>query len=165
MSKKIPWNKGKKHSEETKRKISEARKKPYIKCKVKDCVNDKKGGGKGFCTLHYQRTINNIPLDKKRQGKRGFGHITDQGYHMVKINGKKHLTHHLVMEQYLGRELIKGENVHHKNGVRNDNRLENLELWVSHQPSGQRPEDLIKWAKEILICYDNQHLEDEYHGM
>ena len=61
--------------------------------------------------------------------------------------------HILVMEAHLGRLLVPGEEIHHRNGVRSDNRLENLELWVTSQPAGQRPEDLVAWAKEILERY------------
>jgi hypothetical protein len=57
------------------------------------------------------------------------------------------------MEAHLGRLLLPGENVHHINGVRNDNRLENLELWVTEQPKGQRVVDLVPYWKEMLERY------------
>lgn len=81
--------------------------------------------------------------------------LNQQGYVILKqIDGSRVLEHRYVMEQHMGRKLEKFESVHHKNGKRDDNRLENLELWASYQPSGQRPEDLLSWAKDILKLYN-----------
>ena len=74
--------------------------------------------------------------------------------HPRATSGNYVFEHILVMEQLLGRYLLPEESVHHLNGVRDDNRPENLELWTRPQPAGIRAADAVVWAREILARYE-----------
>lgn len=113
---------------------------------------------------------------KARTGKTGGnnkgGRILDKfGYIQVwkpdhpncKTAGYIH-EHRFVMSEHLGRPLKKGENVHHVNGNRSDNRIENLELWTTVQPSGQRVADKIRWAKSFLESYGFEIIGNIHEG-
>jgi hypothetical protein len=97
----------------------------------------------------------NPPRERRTRYKDAHGYISC--YQPDHPAGKKSKgfvkEHRLVMEEYLGRYLTKDETVHHRNGIRDDNRIENLELWASKHHSGQRVEDLVAWAVELLACY------------
>ena len=110
---------------------------------------------KQYCGAHYQRYRHNRPMDAPivTYGRRGDGYIDKNGYRIISVNGVKKPEHRHVMEVHLGRELLPEETVHHINGVRDDNDIDNLELWSSSHPYGQRVEDKIKWAKELLSVY------------
>lgn len=73
---------------------------------------------------------------------------TRGGYLICRRNSVGILFHRHKMEQFLGRKLKEHENVHHKNGIKTDNRIKNLELWACWQPRGQRVSDLIDFVYE-----------------
>ena len=107
------------------------------------------------------RKKNGINSDSDlRCAPKGSGTLTKHGYRQIIKHGHPNcrkngdmFEHVFIMSEHIGRPLIKGETVHHKNGIREDNRIENLEIWHRSQPPGQRLNEKIEWCKEFLANY------------
>lgn len=87
----------------------------------------------------------------RRTDKRGYVYVRNPDY----PDGPNQIVEHrLVMSKHLGRKLESDEHVHHINGIRDDNRIENLELWTTSHPPGQRVGDVLLWAKKFVERYN-----------
>ena len=99
--------------------------------------------------------------DLRPKRKQGEGHLKKNGYRVINRKGHPNACdakgwiyeHVVVMSEHLGRPLAKGEAVHHINGIKHDNRIENLELWHRSHPPGQRVDDKIAWCIDFLGQY------------
>lgn len=72
-------------------------------------------------------------------------------YKTVKRGGKTVLLHRWLVEQQLGRPLAPGEQVHHRNGDRHDNRLENLQVMSATEHQGHHKNKHPR-TKQCVIC-------------
>jgi hypothetical protein len=115
----------------------------------------------GYCKFHAERVRHGVEVNKPKKKAKTISdipllteiesfnwHNNSHNYLSTHIGKKEILQHRVLWEAHNGRKLEKFENIHHINGIRDDNRIENLELWTKPQPCGQRPEDLVAWVIE-----------------
>lgn len=117
------------------------------------------------CGCYQKEYCKSLKGDKHPSWKGGrrvdqYGYVLVNNAEYPGCEAKANTTteHIVVMARHLKRPLRAGETVHHKNGVKHDNRIDNLELWKSSHPSGQRVEDLVSWAKQLLREYSPESL-------
>jgi hypothetical protein len=157
------WKRLKTHGDINKVNKRGGQNKIYDACQVEGCQQPHQA--RGMCLKHYRRwSLYGDPQIRRNpevpQGAQLYVYIPAPEGHLNATKSGLIAEHRLVMSEMIGRALLPGENVHHKNGDKKDNRPENLELWNTAQPAGQRLSDKVEFAVMILKLYAPELLAD-----
>lgn len=134
------------------------------RCRVDGCDNlitSKRGLVCGMHLARYWRSkkltgIGNYNYLSDRHLNARKPHLTNYGYYRVNINGERILQHRHIMETHLGRKLLDNERVHHINGDKTDNRIENLIVIANqstHIAKYHPKKSLIDWSKYASLVF------------
>lgn len=112
-----------------------------------------------YCSTSCNAKVNLSSPENQKKIKRKYGKenalwkdgfIEKRGYKVICVRGERVYEHRFLMEKKLGRKLLFNETIHHRNGIRSDNRYKNLELLSRSEHTKQNPRK--KNPKKCIKC-------------